>query len=262
MHEKYDHPKNARFIHAVVRLHDIDPDRWLSARDSLKSNLFDPWDKYFKEDHHKESRRTLTLRAALTTSNERPRLDAAFVTDLPMPKSLEWEGRYQDSEEPLFQDLLGLAWQLIARACVIAGPRASLEAGCLKNTCANFRKKESGTSVAGRSLRTEPVSECTCCPGTLPGPWPCGALVENGEQSEPKSNRLSWRTARGHWGPKADFFGRPNLPQSRARFGRYQPAKTSQATGESCRRFTGAGIRRSPEGRPQNASSSLGTFQR
>ena len=110
VYEKY---RKARFIHAVVRLHDIDPDWWLWARDSLKSNSFDPWDKYFKEEHHIESPRTLTLRAALKTSDERPRLDAAFVTDLPMPKSLEWDGRYDHSEEPLFQDLLGLAWQLI-----------------------------------------------------------------------------------------------------------------------------------------------------
>lgn len=101
---------NASEVRAVVRLHDIDEVWWTHAR---KATSREAWAAYF-DDAKRERRGAehFTLAAALHMGQRR-RLDATFVTDLPLPLSPEWKRREDDGAQPFFQDLLGLCWQLI-----------------------------------------------------------------------------------------------------------------------------------------------------
>ena len=100
------------FIRAVVRQHEIDFVWWLAAAaDPRSRKTADPWGLYFQLALDGNPR-TNTLAKALALDDRRTMLDARFVTDLPMPESTEWEQRISDDREPLFEDLLGFAWQL------------------------------------------------------------------------------------------------------------------------------------------------------
>lgn len=96
----YQAYRQAETIFAVVRIHDID-DVWWKATPGQ-----DVWQTYFALDKEKP----LTLFNALSPSASRKTLKANIVADLPLPGSHEWIRRKSDSS--LFQDLLGLAWQL------------------------------------------------------------------------------------------------------------------------------------------------------
>ncbi len=106
-------------IRAVVRLHQIDKQWWVAASDAMAKRLAgkpatDPWKSYFDLSLRPDAAANgVTLARALQVTPARPQVCGAFVTDLPMPGSEEWRRREGDLEEPLFQDLLGLAWQLV-----------------------------------------------------------------------------------------------------------------------------------------------------
>lgn len=108
----YERYAAAKMIHAVVRMHDIDPLWWSFAKAAK-----DPWDDYMADAKRRPEPKDATAerrnlaRALRRDSSE---LKACFVTDLPMPGSDEWDRRLKaDDGEPLFGDLLGFAWQWI-----------------------------------------------------------------------------------------------------------------------------------------------------
>ncbi|WP_156406312.1 hypothetical protein [Hydrogenophaga sp. Root209] len=111
-HDVYERYASAKKIHAVVRMHDIDPVWWSIARGAN-----DPWEEYVKDAKRNSEPKDATAerrnlaRALRRDSGE---LKACFVTDLPMPGSEEWNRRLRpDDGEPLFGDFLGFAWQWI-----------------------------------------------------------------------------------------------------------------------------------------------------
>jgi hypothetical protein len=127
VHDVYERYAAAEEIHAVVRMHDIDPVWW-----SFAKHAEDPWKGYFEDatsrpepEHATAARRNLAR--ALTRPDNR-KLRACFVTDLPMPGSEEWDRRMSPAGgEPLFGDLLGFAWQWIVLQEV---QRHSLQVEC------------------------------------------------------------------------------------------------------------------------------------
>ena len=112
VHDVYVRYAAARKIHAVVRMHDIDPVWW-----SFVKSAGDPWEKYVedaKQDPKPGDATPERRNLARALRRDRGTLKACFVTDLPMPGSDEWDRRLRpDDSEPLFGDLLGFAWQWI-----------------------------------------------------------------------------------------------------------------------------------------------------
>lgn len=109
VHDVYERYASAREIHAVVRMHDIDPLWWSFAQER------DPWTLYFEDAKDPSAAKTSERRnlARALARSDPDTLSACFVSDLPMPGSTEWRSRLTDPSEPLFGDLLGFAWQWI-----------------------------------------------------------------------------------------------------------------------------------------------------
>jgi hypothetical protein len=134
--------QEASSVRAVVRLPEIDVEWWRWARNALAprhraSMPPSPWKAYFESAMHRDSDRGITLARALQLNEARPQLSGAFVTDLPMPGSQEWRRRELDPDEPLFQDLLGLAWQLVVlnQARAQASGKCTLSAWVSRPLC-------------------------------------------------------------------------------------------------------------------------------
>lgn len=112
VHHVYERYAAAKKIHAVVRMHDIDPVWW-----SFVKAEKDPWTEYVKdakEDPAPEKATAERRNLARALRRDSGKLEACFVTDLPMPASDEWDRRLKPNDgEPLFGDLLGFAWQWI-----------------------------------------------------------------------------------------------------------------------------------------------------
>lgn len=108
----YERYAAAKKIHAVVRMHDIDPLWWSFAKAAK-----DPWIAYMadaKRDPEPGDATADRRNLARALRRDSGELKACFVTDLPMPGSDEWDRRLKAGDgEPLFGDLLGFAWQWI-----------------------------------------------------------------------------------------------------------------------------------------------------
>lgn len=135
----YREYRHAERISAVFRVLNIDDFWWSSAKAALQPPIRpttphvqatlhgqrvaggtpparrDPWKRYFRKARERAGKPgggSALLAEALASTEDRKKLVATFVADLPVPGSREWIARIADSSEPLFGDLLGLAWQL------------------------------------------------------------------------------------------------------------------------------------------------------
>jgi hypothetical protein len=136
--EVYERYAYAKEIHAVVRLHDIDPVWWTFAKAKGK----DPWPPYFEHakklqiptSDQRNLARVLT-RVPDSSAQDKVLLSACFVTDLPMPGSKEWESRLKDEDEPLLCDLFGFAWQWIVLQQAHSPPEVECRAWVSRPLC-------------------------------------------------------------------------------------------------------------------------------
>ena len=103
----YETYAKARTISAVVRFHDIDRTWWEFGKDG------DPWKKYIATMDQYPSPVTLINALGSKRADGGKNLERAqFIADLPLPHSAEWKSRFNSDKHWLFQDIIGLAWQL------------------------------------------------------------------------------------------------------------------------------------------------------
>ena len=102
----YETYAKAKTISAVVRFHDIDRTWWEFGKHA------DPWERYIETVEQHPSPVTLVNALGSKRIDGKILTRAQFIADLPLPLSSEWGSRFKSDKHWLFQDIMGLAWQL------------------------------------------------------------------------------------------------------------------------------------------------------